>query len=249
MNVHEHLQTKDVDRAPAARSPIKLTDLILHVPGFLTDAQCKVLIEEHRRRGVESQLEHCPEATSGVDTYSSFQAIKLIKGTEAFGIVHDATEEMINRYHRHLDHFGAFHTLRRGSMTYSHMYRLLRYDKGAKIHPHTDHGPFVYGSCTFNLNDDYAGGRFAFFNGAHKVKLGKGDAMIWPADYFWVHEVEEITEGTRYSTNSFLQSIPESVLEQVMDFTYERMDAYRATPELHDGTFYRIKPEPRGSTT
>jgi predicted 2-oxoglutarate/Fe(II)-dependent dioxygenase YbiX len=122
------------------------------------------------------------------------------------------------------------------------MYRLLKYERGAKIHPHTDHGPFVYGSCTFNLNDDYTGGRFAFFNGAHKVALGKGDAMIFPADYFWVHAVEEITSGTRYSTNSFLQSLPERVLDKVLDFAQTSMNAYRTTPELHDGTFYRIKP-------
>lgn len=243
MNVEPRAWVEDVaTTVTSGRPPLKLTDLILHVPGFLSDAQCQLLIEEHRARERDSQLEHCPEATTGIDTYSTFRALKLTKGTEAFAIVHSATEEMLERYHRYLDAFGAFHTMRRASMLYSHMYRLLKYDIGAKIHPHTDHGPFVYGSCTFNLNDDYTGGRFAFFNGAHKVTLKRGDAMIWPADYFWVHEVEEITSGTRYSTNSFLQSVPESVLDQVLDFAQERMMAHRATPALHDGTFYKIKP-------
>jgi hypothetical protein len=95
---------------------MRLTDLILHIPGFLSDTQCKVIIEEHRARELESQLEHCPEATSGVDTYSSFKAIQLIKNTEAFAIVHNGTEEMINRYHRYLDGFGMFHTMRKSSM-------------------------------------------------------------------------------------------------------------------------------------
>jgi predicted 2-oxoglutarate/Fe(II)-dependent dioxygenase YbiX len=67
----------------------------------------------------------------------------------------------------------------------------------------------VYASCSFNLNDNYTGGDFAWFRGQHKIKLGAGDAIIWPADYFWVHEVEPILSGTRYSTNSFIQELPE----------------------------------------
>lgn len=227
-----------------AHRPLLMTDLILHVPGFLNDAQCATLIDEHRRREEEGKLEHCPESTYGVETYSTYQAIRLQKGTAAFSIVHDSTEEMINRYHRYLESFGAFHTMRRASMLHSHMYRLLKYDVGAKIHPHTDHGPFVYGSCTFNLNDDYAGGDFCFFNGRHRVKLGKGDAMIWPADYFWVHEVEPIQSGTRYSTNSFLQSLPETVLGDVLDFACDRLKAYRKNPEAQDGTAYRVEAGP-----
>lgn len=151
---------------------------------------------------------------------------------------------MINDYHRYLDKFEAFHTLHRSAMTYSHMYRLLKYEVGAKIHPHIDHSPFVYGSCTFNLNDDYEGGQFAFFRGKHKVDLRRGDAMIWPADYFWVHEVEPITRGTRYSTNSFLQSIPESVLRDVQSFAFEKMTSYRSDPNVGDGRAYRIATVP-----
>jgi len=93
-------------------------------------------------------------------------------------------------------------------MLHPHKYRLMKYEKGAWIHPHVDHGDGIYGSCTINLNDDYEGGDFAFWGGKHKVKLGIGDVMIWPADYFWVHQVEEITEGTRYSANTFLCKYP-----------------------------------------
>ena len=100
-------------------------------------------------------------------------------------------------------------------MLHPHMYRIMRYDKGAWIHPHTDHDPGVYGSCTINLNDDYTGGDFSFWHGQHKVKLEKGDAMIWPADYYWVHEVEAITNGTRYSVNCFLCNSPRNLPEDV----------------------------------
>ena len=39
--------------------------------------------------------------------------------------------------------------------------------------------------------------------------------MIWPADFFWVHEVEEITDGTRYSANTFLCSQPYGLPKEV----------------------------------
>ena len=65
------------------------------------------------------------------------------------------------------------------------------------------------------LNEDYEGGDFAFWGGRHKIKLGVGDVMIWPADYFWVHEVEEITKGTRYSANTFLCRHPFEMPEEV----------------------------------
>jgi len=231
-----------MDAAPGQR-PIALTDLTLHLQGVLNAAQCRLLIDEHRAREAEGRLEHSRDANSGADTVSTYTAIDLRKGTEAFSIVHDATEAMINCYHRHLDRFGAFHVLRRESMRYSHRYRLLRYGPGASVHPHTDHAPFVYGSCTFNLSNDYEGGRFSFLNGRHTVELGLGDAMIWPADYFWVHAVEPVTRGARYSANSFLQSVPEQVARQTLEFSRARLSEYNETPALHDGTFYAVDPD------
>ena len=122
---------------------------------------------------------------------------------------------IINEYHDYLDTFNAFHVARRGSMLHPHKYRLMKYEKGAWIHPHIDHDVTIYGSCTINLNDEYEGGDFAFWGGKHKLKLGLGDVMIWPADFFWVHEVEEITDGTRYSANTFLCSTPKTLPETV----------------------------------
>jgi hypothetical protein len=160
-------------------------------------------------------LEHCPEANTGEDTYSSFKRIKYEYGTEAYNICRDSTEKMVIEYMDYLDSFGMFHILIRDSMLFSHMYRGLKYEIGNKIHPHTDHYSHVYGSCTFNLNEDYTGGDFVFWNGKHRECLNAGDAMIFPADHFWVHEVEEIKSGVRYSTNSFLLNLPNSIVEDL----------------------------------
>jgi hypothetical protein len=213
---------------------LNLSELILHKKNFLTSDECGFLINEYEKRNQEYVLERCPEANTGIDTFSTFKRIDLTYGTQAFDIVHSATERMINLYHDYLDTFESFHTKYRECLMYSHMYRLLKYDTGAKIHPHTDHDPFVYGSCTFNLNDDYTGGDFSFWNGKHKIKLGKGDALIFPADHFWVHEVLPIESGLRYSTNSFLQKIPDSLKENVFDYLkYNNSTTF-------DGTRYNI---------
>ena len=154
------------------------------------------------------------DAFTGEDTWSTFTMKNPTTGGEAFKLIHNAVEKMVCDYQDYLDTFNAFHVMRRVSLMYPHMYRIMKYDTGAWIHPHVDHDPEVYGSCTINLNDEYTGGDFAFWGGKHKVKLEKGDAMIWPADYYWVHEVEEIMSGFRYSVNCFLRSTPLTLSEE-----------------------------------
>ena len=193
-----------------------LTDLIYHKKNFLSKDQCDFIINEFNNSPEPEGQEHCPQAFSNVDTYSTFKVKDSQFRSGSFYLIHETIEKMINEYHDYLDTFGAFHVARRGSMLFPHKYRLMKYNKGAWIHPHTDHDVGVYGSCTINLNNEYDGGDFAFWGGKHKVKLGLGDVMIWPADYFWVHEVEEITGGTRYSANCFLCNKPMYLPEEVM---------------------------------
>lgn len=203
-----------------------ITDLIYRVPNFLADSECQFLIDEYEERSEECMLEHCPDANTGLDTYSTFTVISITKNTPAYDLIFTKTESAINQYFDYLQSFNAFHMplMRKDSMNYSHYYRLMKYEPGSKIHPHTDHDPFVYGSITFNLNDNYTGGTFKFFNGQHEVNLSKGDMMIWPADYFWVHEVTPIETGVRYSTNSFLLSYPLDVCNYARNAAYEMLD-------------------------
>ena len=217
---------------------MKLTDLIYRQKNFLTSDQCDYLINEFKKREHEKELECCPEANTGINTYSSFDMVELIPNTESFSIIHDATEKMINLYHKYTDKFNSFHVNRRDSLKYSLKYRLLRYKEGCKIHQHIDHDPYVYGSCTFNLNDDYSGGDFVFFKGKHRVKLKKGEAMIWPADFHWVHEVEKIKKGCRYSANSFLLSIPSSVYLKMSSHLQDELKIFKETDK--DFTEYMI---------
>ena len=185
-----------------------LTDLIYLKRNFLSRDQCDIIINEFESSPLREGKEHCRHAFTDVDTVSTFKVKDSQMGTESFSLIHSTIENIINEYHDYLDTFNSFHVMRRSSMLHPHKYRIMKYKKGAWIHPHVDHGSGIYGSCTINLNDEYEGGDFAFWGGKHKVKLGIGDVMIWPADYFWVHQVEEITEGTRYSANTFLCKYP-----------------------------------------
>jgi predicted 2-oxoglutarate/Fe(II)-dependent dioxygenase YbiX len=80
-------------------------------------------------------------------------------------------------------------------------YELLRYGEGCFYTEHTDSfkaRPRAV-SCSFILNDDFEGGEFAFFNKKLKYKLDKGDALLFPSNFMYPHEVMPVTNGTRYS--------------------------------------------------
>ena len=83
--------------------------------------------------------------------------------------------------------------------------RILKYDIGQCIKDHTDVGGTIRASCTLNLNEDYEGGEFRFFDGKIKETFKTGDAMLFPAEPIWIHGTEPIIKGTRYSINCFLQ--------------------------------------------
>jgi Rps23 Pro-64 3,4-dihydroxylase Tpa1-like proline 4-hydroxylase len=80
-------------------------------------------------------------------------------------------------------------------------YQLLKYSEGGFYTQHTDsykiHPRSV--SCSFILNDDFEGGEFAFFDKELKYKLEKGDAIMFPSNFMYPHEVMPVTKGTRYS--------------------------------------------------
>ena len=54
--------------------------------------------------------------------------------------------------------------------------RILKYDVGQSIEDHSDVGGTIRASCTLNLNEDYEGGEFRFFDGQVKEKFKTGEA-------------------------------------------------------------------------
>ena len=191
-----------------------ITKLILKIPNFLTHEECDGLIEEFEQRKEESFLEQSVNYKTNRIEKSSFKVVPLIPNTFNFNLIRSKTKEAVSRYINYLDQPKYFFTkhLKR-QLKFSHSYRIMKYAEGAEIHPHSDHDPGIYGSVSFNLSNGYEGGEFKFFNGNHTVSLNKGDALLFPADYFWVHEVTPVTKGARYSLNSFLCQSPYEILQ------------------------------------
>jgi len=189
-----------------------ITKLALKIPNFLTHEECDRLISEFEQRKNEAQLENSFNYKTNKQANSSFKVVSLEPYTSNFNFIKQKTKTAIDIWIDYLNQPNAFFTtLLKNALQFSHNYRIMEYKTGASIHPHSDHNMGTYGSISFNLNKDYKGGEFKFFNGKHTVSLGKGDALIFPADYFWVHEVSPVTEGVRYSLNSFLCRYPEEI--------------------------------------
>lgn len=80
-------------------------------------------------------------------------------------------------------------------------YQFLKYEKGEFYVQHTD--SYIneprHVSCSFQLNDDYLGGEFAFFNREIMIRSKRGSVIMFPSNFMFPHEVMPVTEGTRYS--------------------------------------------------
>jgi len=80
-------------------------------------------------------------------------------------------------------------------------YQFLHYSEGYYFKEHADDssGMARVLTCTLNLNSGYEGGLFRFLRGEFDVSLGVGDAVVFPSNFMFPHEVTEITKGERFS--------------------------------------------------
>jgi predicted 2-oxoglutarate/Fe(II)-dependent dioxygenase YbiX len=82
-------------------------------------------------------------------------------------------------------------------------YDLLRYKATQFYAEHTDVEAFTVFrrvvSCSFAINDDYEGGEWSFFGGAHTQRLNAGDAILFPSNFLFPHSIRPVISGVRYS--------------------------------------------------
>jgi hypothetical protein len=85
-------------------------------------------------------------------------------------------------------------------------YQLLKYETGQFYTQHTD--SFIEQqrslSCSIQLNEDYVGGEFAFFDRDMMIRSKKGSAIVFPSNFMYPHEIMPVIEGTRYSVITWL---------------------------------------------
>ena len=90
--------------------------------------------------------------------------------------------------------------------------RFNKYTKNKKMAEHCDHLHDLFDgeikgipilSVLGILNDNYEGGEFIMFEN-EKIKLSKGDLLIFPSVFLYPHRVEPVKKGTRYSFISWV---------------------------------------------
>lgn len=86
-------------------------------------------------------------------------------------------------------------------------WELLRYNQSEKVEWHVDNGPFhpCIVSFVIYLNDDYEGGEIEFrdFLIGRKLKPKSGSVLIFPSSNYYIHKVNPVKSGTKYSMTSF----------------------------------------------
>ena len=189
---------------------IKIIDQIKRIPNVLTKEECSYLIHtfdvNQDKLFTEASLKFLDKESKLEYKSDNFKAISLMDGVDdkALSIAAKGIKTMIINYL-------AFQKINFSKLLTSDFYcssdniRILRYQKDEEIMDHLDLSEEIRMSCTLNLNEDYDGGDFSFFHGKYKIKLKQGEGMIFPAEPHWIHGVEKVTAGSRYSINCFLK--------------------------------------------
>jgi hypothetical protein len=190
----------------------KISDLKYRLNGLVPKDTCKKIIEIFEKYTDLSGLEESYKVNTKKIESDNFTCLNLSRITNPNKDVLYALNEakkyigtMIINYEQHIKSKKISPSFNRGLISFSYNIRILRYEKGQFIKDHTDLETLERASCTLNLNEDYEGGEFRFFDGQIKESFKTGDAMIFPAEPIWIHGTEPIIKGTRYAINCFLQ--------------------------------------------
>jgi hypothetical protein len=188
----------------------KITDLKFHINKLVPQDVCKYFIDFYENNSENSTLESSYKFKTKQHELDNFKCINLTrlslenkKFIKPLELAKRYINIMIINYELYIQK-NMCSTFNKRLMSNSHNIRILKYEKGQCIKDHSDVASALRASCTLNLNEDYKGGEFRFFNGRIKHSFKTGDAMIFPAEPIWIHGTEPITKGTRYSINCFL---------------------------------------------
>jgi hypothetical protein len=90
---------------------------------------------------------------------------------------------------------------------------LLRYDGGGHLPPHQDHGiSSRVLSAVMYLNDNYDGGEIEFRQSGVKIKPEAGSIVFFPSNFLYVHEVFEVTDGSRYAMPHWYHNMAKPIM-------------------------------------
>ena len=188
----------------------KITDLKFHIDNLVPKNVCNYFINFYENNTQYATIENSYKYETKKIEEDNYKCINLSQCTltnkdfiKPLNLIKTYIDIMIVNYVLHIQkHICS--SFNRYLINKSSNIRILKYEKGQCIKDHTDVGSLTRASCTLNLNENYEGGEFRFFNGNIKHSFKTGDAMIFPAEPIWIHGTEPISKGTRYAINCFL---------------------------------------------
>lgn len=190
----------------------KITDLKFRIDKLVPVDVCKYFIDFYEKNSQFSKTEKSYKFQSKQresDNYSCINLTYLVEKDQKFekplSLAKKYISLMITNYCFYLQR-NMCPSFDMTIISDSFNIRILKYEEGQSIKDHSDVEGAIRASCTLNLNEDYEGGEFRFFNGQEKLSLKTGDALLFPAEPVWIHGTEPITKGVRYSINCFLHS-------------------------------------------
>jgi hypothetical protein len=201
------IKTPIVPLSPLA----KLEDFIYVFDDILSKEHCDLILNEYQNSdewenssiaGDESSenglvsldIRRCKRIPLSVDDVmqKNFFVRKKIDD-----ILFSSVKDIIKRYENIFPTFGA--SIDTG-------YEILKYNEGDFYTIHTDSyksNPRSL-SCSIQLNEDYDGGEFAFFDRGVLVRAKTGSAIVFPSNFMFPHEIMPVIKGTRYSVITWL---------------------------------------------
>jgi alkylated DNA repair dioxygenase AlkB len=191
---------------------MNICDIALVIKNHLNDDECQQLVKEYERKKFTAQKEQSFHSYEEQTKVSTFKRVTIKETSQYYDLIKNKTENALKLWLEYLQSKNMFSVaLLRNNLQYTtHDFRILKYDVGNFIHPHTDWDHFTHASVSLNLNDEYTGGDFVFMNGERIISLEKGDALVFPANFYWVHETKPILTGSRYTVNSFMSTVHSS---------------------------------------
>jgi Rps23 Pro-64 3,4-dihydroxylase Tpa1-like proline 4-hydroxylase len=188
----------------------KITDLKFHIDKLVPQDVCKYFIDFYENNSKYASSESSYKFQSKQIESDNFKCINLTQlcsennsFLKTLELAKKYITLMITNYSLHIQK-EMCPTFDMNLISNSYNVRILKYEKGQFIKDHSDVADTIRASCTLNLNENYKGGEFRFFNGKEKISFKTGDAILFPAEPIWIHGTEPIIEGTRYSINCFL---------------------------------------------
>lgn len=152
---------------------------------------------------------------------------KNIRDTQTLdigGIIPELTDLLGNVVHRIINPFYEF------KIKDSEPPQLLKYEVGGHYKPHFDgvatwrnpDGSTIWKksvdrdlSCVIFLNDDFEGGDFVFPELRVRVRPEPGLMICFPSTQYYLHQVEPVTKGVRYSMVTWFTVQGYKTLEEV----------------------------------